>query len=75
MEDAFATRVVNQGQGRRENRLGGSFVLGVDCRAQFPDLMPEFGAVGASKLGALPGLLNTLQSGLMTCHKLSFSTE
>ncbi len=75
MKNTFADGVIDQGEGRAEHRLRGSFVLRLQGDAELADLMTKPGAVHATEGRALAGLFDFLESGFMTCHRLSFSTE
>jgi hypothetical protein len=65
--------VVDQRQSRPQQRLRGRLVLGVKGGAKLPDLMAEPRRVHAVERRALSGLPDSLEGGLVTCHKLSFS--
>jgi len=75
MEDSLMGRVVDERQRRSQQRLRRSLVLSLDSSSQPPHLVPELRQVRAIRERALVGLLDTLQSGFVTCHIHSFWTE
>jgi len=72
VQNTFVDGVLNQREGRREQRLGGGLILGVERNAQLADLVTQLRTVHPVELSPLASLPDPFERRFMACHVISY---
>jgi hypothetical protein len=73
MKNTLLDHTVQQGQSGNHQTFGARLIVGVQRLAKLADLVPHASAVGPVPFSLFARLPETLQSGFMVCHRISFA--